>query len=51
MDDSQIMEALSRDYSVGTEGFREGLLERCLSVLCQEDGGLVLDDDELFFEL
>ena len=37
---------MKQDFSVGTESFREDLLARCLSVL-NEDEGVELSDDDL----
>ena len=44
----RIFESLvQQDPSVGTEAFRESLLERCLAVLEQGDDCLPLDDADL----
>lgn len=36
---------LAQDLSAGTEAFRDALLDRCLDVLCEDDGLEVSDDD------
>ena len=50
MDDRELDTLLGRlmkqDFSVGTDAFREDLLERCKAVL-NEDEGTVLDDADL----
>lgn len=38
---------MKQDFSAGTEAFRDTLLERCLSVLDEDDEGRCLDDAEL----
>ena len=37
---------MKQDFSVGTEKFREELLQRCLQILDQDEG-VELDDSEL----
>ena len=37
MTDQEIRDALARDYSAGTEAFRDALLARCLAVLGSDD--------------
>ena len=39
---------LAQDLSVGTETFRESLLQRCLGVIAQNEQGIFeLDDNQL----
>lgn len=38
---------MGQDLSAGTEDFRDALLARCLSVLCADDEGAIVDDDVL----
>ena len=49
--EQEIIRVLSRDYSAGTERFREALLARCLSFLGQADRSAArpedLEDDDL----
>ena len=48
MEGIDIERILGQDLSIGTESFRESLLERCLSVLGQEaQDGMELEDDEI----
>ena len=48
MNTQKIEQLLGRDYSVGTEAFREDLLQQCFAVIEQENSGRVaLDDDDL----
>ena len=51
MDEKDIKQAFSYDFSEGTEAFRDDLLARCLTTLqdCaeDEDEGIVLEDEEL----
>lgn len=51
MNDRELDQTLERlmkqDFSAGTEAFRDTLLERCLSVLDEDDEGRCLDDAEL----
>ena len=46
MNTHEIEQLLGRDYSVGTDAFREDLLARCLDVVAQNSGGRVALDDE-----
>ena len=47
MDEKQITNVLERDYSEGTEEFREGLLARCLDVLDAGDEIHEVGDEDL----
>ena len=51
MNDRELDQTLERlmkqDFSARTEAFRDTLLERCLSVLDEDDEGRCLDDAEL----
>ena len=51
MDDREFEERLdglfSQDFSEGTEGFRDALLEQCLAVLDADGGEAELDDGAL----
>lgn len=47
MEESEIAQVLSYDFSVGTEEFREQLLGRCLSVLDFGDQVMPLSDEYL----
>ena len=47
MDEKQITNVLERDYSEGTEEFREGLLARCLDVLDAGDEINEVGDEDL----
>ncbi|MBQ9005935.1 MAG: hypothetical protein IJ092_06130 [Atopobiaceae bacterium] len=47
MDEKQITSVLEKDYSEGTEAFREGLLARCLEVLDAGAETRELADDDL----
>lgn len=44
--EQQLEKLLSQDLSVGTEAFRDNLLERCLGVL-DSDEGMEIDDSAL----
>lgn len=45
---TSIEHILAQDLSVGTDAFREDLLQRCLSVFDQADSqGFELDDNEI----
>lgn len=45
--EQMLEQSLQHDYSVGTEAFRDELLERCLTVLGAGDEGRVIADDDL----
>lgn len=47
MEEKQLEKVLARDYSVGTEAFRESLLARCLDVLGKGAEPQVVSDDDL----
>ena len=51
MDDQKFEQVLGRllnqDLSVGTEEFRDALLERCLIVLDADDEGACIDDSTM----
>ena len=38
---------MKKDYSVGTEAFRDKLLQQCLDVLCEEDDAMLIEDQDL----
>lgn len=44
----QLVERLMKlDFSIGTEAFRDALLQRCLAVLDADESGKRLDDADL----
>ena len=45
--DQKLDQLMGQDLSVGTEAFREDLLNRCLAILGTDSSGIELDDDEL----
>ena len=46
MNEKKLEQLMQSDFSVGTEAFRDALLERCLSVL-NSDEGIPLSESEL----
>lgn len=46
MDEKRIEQILAKDYSVGTERFRDELLARCLDVIGEKDEPQELADEE-----
>lgn len=47
MNEEMIKRVLSKDYSAGTERFRENLLQQCLATIDAQNDGMELSDDEL----
>ena len=47
MEEKDLAKVLQADLSAGTEGFRDALLERCLSVLGADGDAFLLDDSAL----
>ena len=45
--DQKLDQLMGQDLSIGTEAFREDLLNRCLAILGTDSSGIELDDDEL----
>ena len=45
--DQMLVQMLGQDFSVGTERFRDNLLERCLEELGNDSEGLPLADEDL----
>ena len=47
MTEQDIIRVLSERRPVGTEGFRDALLARCLAVIDADEGSAYLEDEEL----
>ena len=43
--EQRLAQLMKQDFSVGTEEFRDALLDKCLAVLNADDEGSVIDDD------
>ena len=45
--DQKLDQLMGQDLSIGTEAFREDLLNRCLAIMGADSSGIELDDGEL----